>query len=87
MASGTLSDIATQLQVSSPGHTQFLIADMKELAELYRNVSGHRNLSVRLEKIITDSCRKFHVDCVDLRLLRTSVGPGVQWTGDEGRTV
>ncbi|WP_231490135.1 DUF1826 domain-containing protein [Gluconobacter roseus] len=66
---------------------RLLMADMMELAELYRHVSGHQNLRVRLEKITTDSCRKFHVDCVDLRLLRTYVGPGVQWTGDEGRTV
>ncbi|WP_231490266.1 DUF1826 domain-containing protein [Gluconobacter roseus] len=87
MANGALSEIAAQLQVRCSGHTRLLMADMMELAELYRDVSGHQNLRVRLEKITTDSCRKFHVDCVDLRLLRTYVGPGVQWTGDEGRTV
>lgn len=66
---------------------QLLMQDMLELAELYSAVSGHRNLRVRLEKITTDSCRKFHVDCVDLRLLRTYVGPGVQWTADQGHSV
>lgn len=87
MANGTLSKIAAQLEVYRPEHTQLLVADMIELSELYSSVSGHRNLRVRLEKITSDSCRKFHVDCVDLRLLRTYMGPGVQWTADEGRSV
>ncbi|MEN3166188.1 DUF1826 domain-containing protein [Gluconobacter sp. OJB] len=87
MAKGALSEIAAQLASRCPEPALLLIPDMLELAELYSVVSGHRNLRVRLEKITTDSCRKFHVDCVDLRLLRAYVGPGVQWTADEGRTV
>ncbi|WP_225199149.1 DUF1826 domain-containing protein [Gluconobacter oxydans] len=87
MAKGTLSEIAAHLETRVPEQAQPLMQDMLELAELYSAVSGHRNLRVRLEKITTDSCRKFHVDCVDLRLLRTYVGPGVQWTADQGHSV
>lgn len=87
MINGTIPEIAAQLEVRCPEPARCLATDMIALADLYRSISGHQNLRVRLEKITTDSCRKFHVDCVDLRLLRTYVGPGVQWTRDEGRTV
>ncbi|OUI82811.1 hypothetical protein HK22_11610 [Gluconobacter sp. DsW_056] len=87
MAKGPLSEMAAQLAPHCPEPARLLIPDMLELAEVYSAVSGHRNLRVRLEKITTDSCRKFHVDCVDLRLLRAYVGPGVQWTADEEQTV
>ncbi|MFT8958484.1 MAG: DUF1826 domain-containing protein [Gluconobacter oxydans] len=87
MAKGTLPEIAAQLEARIPEQARLLMQDMLDLAELYSAVSGHRNLRVRLEQITTDSCRKFHVDCVDLRLLRTYVGPGVQWTADQGHSV
>lgn len=87
MARGSLSEITMQLEAKCSEPARPLVQDMLDLAELYRAVSGHPNLRVRLERITTDSCRKFHVDCVDLRLLRTYVGPGVQWTADQGHSV
>ncbi|WP_046901753.1 DUF1826 domain-containing protein [Gluconobacter oxydans] len=87
IARGQLADIAAQLQASFPEGTLPLQTDILEIATLYGDMSRHQALRVRLEKITTDSCRKFHVDCVDLRLLRAYVGPGVQWTTDNGSTI
>lgn len=84
---GYLPDLEKQLQSAFSERTRSLLTDILETAALYRDISGHQALRVRLEKITTDSCRKFHVDCVDLRLLRTYAGPGVQWTTDNGSTV
>ncbi|OAN66003.1 hypothetical protein A7X12_14370 [Sphingomonas sp. TDK1] len=36
-------------------------------------------VSIRLEVIQTDACRKFHADYVTARLLTTLVGSGTQW--------
>lgn len=36
-------------------------------------------VSIRLEVIETDACRKFHADHVTARLLTTLVGSGTQW--------
>ncbi|GAP24473.1 hypothetical protein GLF_1355 [Gluconobacter frateurii NBRC 101659] len=77
MAQGTLETICSGLTQAFPDET----------LPLLQEVSGHQTLRVRLEKVTTDSCRKFHVDCVGLRLLRTYVGPGVEWTADGGLTI
>ncbi|NLI25943.1 MAG: DUF1826 domain-containing protein [Acetobacter sp.] len=84
---GSLSEIKEQLEANCPTPARLLISDVLDLAKMYSDISGHQNLRIRLEKITTDSCRKFHVDCIDLRLLRTYVGPGVQWTTDNGCSV
>jgi hypothetical protein len=34
---------------------------------------------MRLEHVIDDPCRKFHVGSVGLRLLCTYAGPGTEW--------
>ena len=87
MAQGTLETISSVLAEAFPDETFPLLADMIDLASRYQEVSGHQGLRVRLEKVTTDSCRKFHVDCVGLRLLRTYVGPGVEWTTDGGLNI
>lgn len=84
MARGTVNEIAAVIDGAFVAATQPLLEDVLELARLYRMVSGHHALRVRLERVTTDSCRKFHVDCVDLRLLCAYHGPGVQWTRDGG---
>lgn len=40
-------------------------------------------VSIRLEVIETDACRKFHADHVTARLLTTLVGSGTQWIHGE----
>lgn len=41
-------------------------------------------ISIRLEVIETDACRKFHADHVTARLLTTLVGSGTQWIHGDG---
>lgn len=56
-----------------------LIADITELAELYCSIMNLKELSVRIEVVTTDSCRKWHSDYVKARLISTYVGPATQW--------
>ena len=59
--------------------TPALLADIAQLAELYRDLLGCPALGLRLEVLDRAMCPRFHVDAVGLRLLCTYRGPGTQW--------
>ncbi|WP_294331173.1 DUF1826 domain-containing protein [uncultured Sphingomonas sp.] len=48
-------------------------------ARRFAALQGLAAVSLRLEVIETDACRKFHADYVAARLLTTLVGSGTQW--------
>lgn len=56
-----------------------LIEDVSQLAEKYASVMEARELEVRLEVVTTNSCRKWHADYVQARLITTYAGTGTQW--------
>ncbi len=56
-----------------------IAADIAMLAQHHATLTGADRLSVRLEVVETDACRRFHADYVTLRLLCTYAGPGTQW--------
>ncbi|MBB2169887.1 DUF1826 domain-containing protein [Gluconacetobacter aggeris] len=86
-ARGTIQDIRRRIAGAFTVRTGALLDDALVLATLYATVARQPLLRVRLERIVTDSCRKFHVDHVGLRLLCAYLGPGVQWTADDGATI
>lgn len=59
------------------------LADMQRLADdfaaLARPLAGQGTLTLRLETVSDDGCRRFHVDRVQLRMLCTYLGPGTEW--------
>ncbi|MGE4480264.1 DUF1826 domain-containing protein [Acidocella sp.] len=87
LARGPLEELRATLAQALPAQAMPLSDDILNLAETYRDLTGHQELRLRLERITGDSCRKFHVDCVGLRLLCTYKGPAVQWTKDGGVTI
>ena len=56
-----------------------LADDVAALALLFARAAGAPMIRVRLDVVLTDSCRKFHVDNVRLRLLCTYRGPGAEY--------
>ncbi len=57
-----------------------LAADIAQLAHVFAAIARREEVRIRLEGVTHDSCRRFHVDSVGLRLLCTYRGPGTQWT-------
>jgi Protein of unknown function (DUF1826) len=53
-------------------------ADFRRLAARFATVAASPVVRMRPEHVIDDSCRKFHVDAVGLRLLCTYAGPGTE---------
>lgn len=60
-----------------------LARDIAELAELYAGLFQLRDVEVRIETVTTDSCRKFHADYVQARLITTYVGRGTDWLDND----
>lgn len=56
-----------------------LVADIAILARMYCGILSLDQLEIRLEIVTTDSCRKFHADYVNGRLITTYAGAGTQW--------
>lgn len=59
--------------------TDALAADIDTLAARYAGIYDHAALELRLEIVTTNSCRKFHADYVEARLITTYVGRGTDW--------
>jgi hypothetical protein len=57
-----------------------LAADMTRLASVFAAMTGRDRVRVRLDGVTHDSCRRFHMDAIGLRLLCTYRGAGTQWT-------
>lgn len=56
-----------------------LAQDASALAEAFSTALSLDRMEVRLERVTSDSCRKFHGDYVTARLITTYAGPGTDW--------
>ncbi|OUJ07824.1 DUF1826 domain-containing protein [Acetobacter malorum] len=79
LTAGTPEELAHELAPVFTPATRALLEDALALADRYCAATRMDAVRFRLEQITHDSCRRFHVDHVVLRLLCTYVGPGVQW--------
>jgi len=68
---------------AGPGRA-LLAADLARLACLLSRRTGCWAVTVRLESVDHDACRRFHADNVPVRLITTYAGPGTQWLDDTG---
>ena len=56
-----------------------LIADIADLSGAFAAVLRVSTVRLRLAVITDNACRRWHRDCVPLRLICTYRGPGTQW--------
>ncbi len=56
-----------------------LIKDVDGLVSAFADITQSDFVDVRLERVSSNACWKFHRDCVEARLLTTYRGPGTQW--------
>lgn len=55
------------------------IADITGLVEVFAALAGPPRVRLRLDVVTGDACRRWHRDCVPLRLICTYRGTGTQW--------
>lgn len=68
------------------GERDAMIADAAHLAETFAATSNAPNLRLRLDVVITNACRKFHIDAVMSRLVCTYRGTGTQYGNSPDRS-
>ncbi|WP_169336742.1 DUF1826 domain-containing protein [Woodsholea maritima] len=56
-----------------------LLHDIAALVTAFATITGRAWVDVRLKRVNTDACWKFHRDSVETRLLTTYRGHGTQW--------
>jgi hypothetical protein len=54
-------------------------ADVARLVALFAGLTQAPRVRLRLDMVTGDACRRWHRDCVPLRLICTYWGPGTQW--------
>jgi hypothetical protein len=57
----------------------WLEADITEMAEMFADLMQTNYLRLRLDKIQTNACRRFHIDAITARLVCTYRGTGTQY--------
>jgi hypothetical protein len=72
----TLADV---LEAAGYSAMLALRRDIVMLASQHAAVSCDGNVTIRLEVVETDACRKFHTDYVSVRTITTYLGQGTQW--------
>ena len=58
--------------------------DIAQLADRFATVMRSDTVDIRLERVTTNACRKWHADYVTARLITTYVGQGTQWIDGDG---
>lgn len=81
-STGEMSDLAREaLEAAGYPATCLdpLARDIARNAARLAELLDRETVTVRLEMIETDACRRFHADYVSVRLIATLAGPGTQW--------
>jgi len=75
----TVEKLCEILQTPPSAERNMLINDIVALSEIFADLMGAEYLRVRLDKVTTNACRKFHIDALTARLVCTYRGMGTQF--------
>lgn len=62
-----------------------LYADIRRLGRRFVAITGCEIVRMQLEHVADDGCSPFHIDAVELLLLCTYSGAGIEWIGEDGQ--
>jgi hypothetical protein len=57
----------------------YLCEDFINIAKKFISLCSDKVIGIRLERVVTDNCKAFHVDFLSLRLLCTYHGAATEW--------
>jgi len=79
MVRDAVSNLCYSAGTPDSSHREWLINDIAALANIFADVMDPPLLRVRLDKVTSNACRKFHVDALTARLICTYRGTGTQY--------
>jgi len=74
-----LSDLFDAAQTPEGPHRKHLIEDIGTLTRVFCKIMDPPFVRLRLERITSNACRRFHIDAVTARLICTYRGTGTQY--------
>lgn len=77
--SSTLDQLRDISGMPAGPESDWLQADIVQLADLFADLMKVRYLRMRLAVVTTNACRKFHIDTITARLVCTYRGTGTQY--------
>jgi len=78
------ADLSSLFRGLPPGPLRdWLEADVRALVRAFASVTETSRFRIVAGPVFNDSCRRFHIDHLRLRLITTYLGPGTEWA-DEG---
>lgn len=78
-AAGALHGICDASGTPSGPQREAFVADVAALVALFAQTVQADAVRLRLDVVTDNACRRWHRDCVPLRLICTYRGPGTQW--------
>ena len=83
-ANGEVGVIIDEIKkVLNPNDFPLIIQDIKDLLELFNEVSRANAIRLLMLTVNSNMCRKFHTDVNDMRMLCTYSGPGTLWLTED----
>lgn len=74
-----LSELCDVSRMPTGAHQQCLIDDIAALAFLFSELMGAPYLRLRLDRVTSNACHRFHIDAITARLVCTYRGTGTQY--------
>jgi hypothetical protein len=78
-AAETVGYLCDMSAMPNGGERAWLEADIAEMARMFADLMQTDYLRLRLDRIQTNACRRFHIDAVTARLVCTYRGTGTQY--------
>ncbi|SHF43663.1 Protein of unknown function [Ruegeria intermedia] len=75
----TVGHLCDMSAMPNGGERAWLEADIAEMARMFADLMQTDYLRLRLDRIQTNACRRFHIDAVTARLVCTYRGTGTQY--------
>ena len=60
-------------------HRRWLIEDITQVTHFFADLMGSPFVRLRIDRVTTNACKKFHIDCILARLICTYRGTGTQY--------
>ncbi|UWR08441.1 DUF1826 domain-containing protein [Ruegeria sp. B32] len=75
----TVGHLCDMSAMPNGGERAWLEADIAEMARMFADLMQTDYLRLRLDRIQTNACRRFHIDAITARLVCTYRGTGTQY--------
>lgn len=87
----TLNDLFNEAGTPRGPYLKYLLDDIVQITHFFSGLMKAPFVRMRIDRITTNACKKFHIDCILSRLICTYRGPGSQYgisnNGEEPKNI